>query len=171
MRHCYLLYEYLIHHSASHHFENDNVDRATDRLSLKSEAESTPSLGAVIGWTLKSPWPGFWKKGTWKRGELGTWKNVLFFFSWNGRLSVSISLEEKISLAQRADGNPDRSLIDGWSGILRDHWLCNYLCVRLFYSDGPQSRSVCGEGGARTEGNRWFKTFVQKSLSWVSSAC
>ena len=83
----------------------------------------------------------------------------------NGRLSVSISLEEKMSLAQCADGNPDRSLIDGWSSALRDHWLRNYLCVRLFYSDGLQSCCVCGEGGACREGNRWFITLVPKS--WV----
>ena len=73
------------------------------------------------------------------------------------------SLEEKMSLAQCADGNPDRSLIDGWSSALRDHWLRNYLCVRLFYSDGLQSCCVCGEGGACREGNRWFITLVPKS--------
>ena len=56
-----------------------------------------------------------------------------------------------MSLAQRADGKPDRSLIDGWSGALQDHWLRNYLCVRLFYSEGPQSCCVCGEGGVHVE--------------------
>ena len=60
---------------------------------------------------------------------------------------MSISLEEKMSLAQRADGKPDRSLIDGWSGALQDHWLRNYLCVRLFYSESFRAVVCAGRGG------------------------